>query len=299
VETARRFIREARYILAALLLALLFIYPSVRWRSTLPEGEKQSETPEVNSRQSLRSPPPRLHHAFRQAPPLPRTPEPALSSEENSRTIPTMVRYVGLTPERARLLYELADVYIIPSLNIQTGRGPVTLEEVLNMFPYMREPDGSVFEQATAVQALLQTVLELQLRREELAQAGGDVQAEMQALRQESNEATRRLMDLIHPKNYTEPRAPFQIVPTRSLIEIDPGFERLSRASMQIFLMRLAYAQTSAERLPVEKVRSSFNDFSLFRRYEIDLSEADVDRLLSTSLDTLVQQEFPVPANSF
>jgi hypothetical protein len=210
-----------------------------------------------------------------------------------------MVRYVGLTPERARLLYELADVYIIPSLNIQTGRGPVTLEEVLNMFPYMREPDGSVFEQATAVQALLQTVLELQLRREELAQAGGDVQAEMQALRQESNEATRRLMDLIHPKNYTEPRAPFQIVPTRSLIEIDPGFERLSRASMQIFLMRLAYAQTSAERLPVEKVRSSFNDFSLFRRYEIDLSEADVDRLLSTSLDTLVQQEFPVPANSF
>lgn len=208
----------------------------------------------------------------------------AVSPTTNSVPKPT---YLGLTPERAHLLWLLGNIYKAPSPPIQVGRPPFKTEEVISLHPYLA---GS--EQASnveALRALYQRIQDAEDKVFSIRLAQDEESKELKdQLRREQGKAMGGIAELSRELEYGTNRPPFKIIPAQGLLALNPAFGELTQGQLQSVMDRFAHDQTDFERgLEVSKVQQYMNADYTLKKAGIQLDEDGLRWVLTNSLDRI------------
>lgn len=193
------------------------------------------------------------------------------------------VRY-SITGNRKHQLEQITGKSLPPVLGGESWRATYTVDDILEMFPYLRTKDGMVrTEELEKLRGLL-------IDRLEAEKAAFDP-TKPEETRRERMEFLGAKMNLVGTERERLSKlynvGVNQIIPKQPLLSVSPKFSELPSDQMGGVLGDLARAQTLLEEgVSREKLRASIRS-SINLRHKIQLSDEQADQLLDSELRDL------------
>lgn len=213
---------------------------------------------------------------------------PVTSVQEQAANAVPSYRF-NVSQERREMLKEITGLYPHPVIQPRPGQESYTMNEVLEMYPFLRNRDGGInMEASEKIQALLNADLKQTHERMALLQKTQD----LDTLRPQY--AVRRVdspAEQIMALTASLQERPKRINPTEEMLIVSSGYARLNLNQMTGFLHRIAIAQTDLEKgRPLEHCRGLVQTFS--PRLNPPMTDEQADKLLATPLNKLAIGEF-------
>lgn len=187
-----------------------------------------------------------------------------------------------VSAERRLMLQRITGKITVPSLVIYPGRNGYTLEEVLEMYPFLRNSDGSLNHPVTEQ---LQHLLAERIKSRRLLRETKDPELKKQLILsiQDKNSVDAQMSAIIRSFE-TRPES---VVPTETLVSVSTNFASIKTAEISEFLNMLALAQTHADEGRPEENNRSLVKMSVPSRLRYTMSDQEADFLLRTPIDQL------------